>query len=582
MGVAGDLGLEARRPCLALRTTVGWTLTAAATYAAVFVLPLRFPLRQQVLSDTWVAGGNNQAAAVALAVVSIAVTVSVGWAGQARTRPADSACEPLGRGCLAALLLLACAWTALLGHAVLRAQIAWGDEAYFLTQLRTGLHFHQPIYRGFEFAYGPALYLWPALWIRLLGTAGVGASAAYLVSLAVLQAAGLGLSFYTVQALPLGRGMKRAAFLLVSAGAFNALLGLNYTLFRFMLPLAAVVPLTRQKTALRAAAVAALAGFALPAMSPEVGVAFAVACMVCALYQAWRLGLRWLIVAPALLAGGASFAAVVGGDYLLTLDRMGHGAYNLLLLPSPYLLAYLVAVAALAPLAVARALHERRPDATLQLGLYAVTLGLLPAALGRCDPIHIFLDGMGAWLLALVVLDRLPQRARMAAVAALVCAFGLTQWQNRGLYGARMQLIAGRQPYDPTEGIDEASLLRAMGGEALAAPLLAPPLLLDDLTRRGLYVPGFYAGWTGVWDAAAEQRVIAAMRRAPLALVPFQDPNMPDAGRQREIALAMRLGLAHHAQRAAFERGALLAQELHSHWIPIGIYGGYILFRHRT
>jgi hypothetical protein len=224
-------------------------------------------------------------------------------------------------------------------------------------------------------------------------------------------------------------------------------------------------------------------------------------------------------------------------------------------------------------------LRRRDRPSALILGLYVVSLGLLPAALGRCDPIHVFFDGIGAWLLALIALNHANPRTRILSIAAILCVFLLMQARNLGVYRHRFAELRSINPIDPLEDIDEPKLLAAIGDAELSAPLFAPDQLLDDLTRRGQYLPGFYCGWVDVWDAEAEQRVIAGMRRTPLALIPLTDAPSPSAEDRRNIALAIRLGFAHHAPNAPYRRGALLTAELNANWKPIGIYGSYILFQ---
>jgi hypothetical protein len=554
----------------------GWFLALIATYLAVFVVPFRFPLRQPVLSDVWVAGGNNQVAAIALIAVSIAVTCVL---RRRRDGMPTGATGTLQLRHLTAAIGAAVLWITALGAAEARIHVAWGDQAYFLTQLRTGLVLHQALYRGFEFTYGPALYLWPAAFIRALAPVGISPTASYLVSLAVLQALGLCLLFYTVLSLPLSRSLKTTAFLLVSAGAFTALLGLNYTIFRFVLPFAAMVLLARQTTIARALAAAGMAEVATLAVSPELGIAFAAASMVYAVYSAILLGVRWLAIVAGAMLGALLCAAVVGRDYFLTIGRMAHGGYNVLILPSPHILIYLIAIMVLAPITVARALRRRDQSSGMILGIYVLALCLAPAALGRCDPIHIFFDGIGTWLLAFLALNGTSTRTRVLSIATVVCVFALMQARNVGLYRHRVAELRGEIRIDPLEGIDEPKLFAAIGDARVSAPLLAPAAILDNLKRRNQYMPGFYCGWIGVWDSNAEKRVIADMRRAPFALLPLTDASPPSPDDQRRIVLATQLGFAHHAPNELYARGALLTAELNTNWKPIGIYGGYILFR---
>jgi len=557
---------------------LGWTLTAAATYAAVFVVPYRFPLREPVLSDTWTAGSNNQVAAIGLAIVSVLVTL-VCWY---RTSPIlqDGTDDRLSRRYLIGGIAAAILWTATLGTLVARAHMYWGDEGYFLNQLRTGLVFHREIYTQFEFAYGPLLYLWPAVFIRVLAPLGIGFTPAYLASLAVLQSIGIALLFYTVQALPLRRSFKACAFVLVTFGALNTLLGLNYSVFRFILPLAATVLLCRQRSVAWVALVAMCGEIACLATSPELGVAFGGAAIVYGLYRGIRGEQRSLFVGLAGVVGAAIFAALAGPAYFYTLGNMAKGGFNLLLTPAPQILALLFVVVVLAPLAVSTALRKSGNSALI-LTLYIAALGMIPAALGRCDAIHTFFDGIGISLLAFVAMNGTSARYRRLWIVAITLVFVFTQGKNFRLYQYRLGLILRANAVQEDWGFDEAALRRAIGDAKVSAPILAPQRVIEDLTRTGQYVPGYFCGWVGVWDREAETRQIAEMRRTEFALVALTDPVGPDPARDQQIQRMMRMGFAGHAPRPDYVRGELLDAELKTNWILRGRFGDYELHQQR-
>ena len=557
---------------------LGWTLTAAATYAAVFVVPYRFPLREPVLSDTWTTGSNNQVAAIAVAIVSVLVALCCWY----RAIPAvqDSEVAPLGRRYLFGGVVAAVVWTAVLGALVARAHMYWGDEGYFLNQLRTGLIFHRAIYTQFEFAYGPLLYLWPAAFIHALAPLGVSFTAAYLTSLAAMQSLGVALLFYTVQALPLRRSFKGCAFVLITFGALNTLLGLNYTIFRFILPFAAVVLLSRQRTIAKAALCAAIAEVACLATSPELGVAFGGAAIAYGMYCGFVQGRSWTFVSAAAIAGAAVFAAIAGPAYFFTLGNMAKGGFNLLLTPAPQIIALVFAVVVLAPIAVARSVRKSN-DGAMILAFYIAALGLIPAALGRCDAIHAFFDGVGVYLLSFVALNVASLRWRHVWIAAVAMVFVFTQAKNFRLYQYRLDLVLRRDAVQEDWGFDEAALRQAIGSARISAPILAPQRVIDDLTRTGQYVPDYFCGWVGVWDRTTEMRKIAEMRRTEFALVALTDPVGPEPLRDQQIERMMRIGFANHARRPDYIRGALLNAELKSNWIWRGRFGDYELYQVR-
>jgi len=557
---------------------IGWTLTAAATYAAVFVVPYRFPPSEPVLSDTWTAGANNQVAAIALAILSVVVTLLC----LLRTRNSAQPEPPgiLDRRYLCAGIVLALLWTIGLGWTVSKAHMYWGDEGYFLNQLHTGLVFHQRLYTGFEFAYGPLLYLWPAACIRTLTPLGLSFSAAYVVSLALMQTAGLVLAFYTVRALPMRRSYQLCAFALITCGTFNSLLGLNYSVFRFILPFAAVVLLARQQTIARAALVAGLGEILCLATSPELGLAFGGAAIAYAIYRSTKDGSRWLVAALAPVAAAGLLLVLIGPSYLFTLHEMTKGGFNTLLRPTPHVLCLLLATVVLAPLAVARCVR-RSGHAAMILAFYIAALGMLPAALGRSDAIHTFFDGTGLYLLSLVALNAAPAPARRLGIAAAAVVFVIVAAQNIYSSDHRVSLILHPHAVHEDWGFDEAALRTAIGSAKISAPILAPQRVLDDLMRSGQYVPDYFCGWVGVWDRAAEERKIVDMRRTPYALVAFTDPVYPDPMRDREIRTLMRMGFASHPPRLDYIRGALLDAELQKHWTPVQRFGDYELYRQR-
>lgn len=559
--------------------TLGWTLTAATTYAAVFVLPYRFPLREPVLSDTWTAGGNNQVAAIGLALVSVAVALAL-WLRSPRVTLPETTGQ-LSPRYLPAAVLIAVAWTATLGSAVARAHIYWGDEGYFLHQLQTGLIFHRTLYTQFDFAYGPLLYYWPAVCIRALALLGLRFVPAYLVSLASLQAAGLALLFYVVRSLPLRRSLQTCAFVLFAFGTLNSTLGLNYTLFRFILPFAALVLLSRQRSIANAALVAGLGEIACLATSPEQGLAFAAAAVVYASRQALATDRRWLFAAAATLAGAALFAEIAEHDYLLTFGNMAKGAFNLLLTPTPQIVALLVAAVAFAPVAVARSMRASSPNGLI-LAFYVASLGMIPAALGRCDSIHVFFNGIGLYLLSLIVLNAASLRWRRISILAVALFLVFTLARNFGIDRFRFGLLTGTNAVHEDWGFDEAALRRALGSAQISAPILAPQRVIDDLARTGQYVPSYFCGWINVSDRETEARMIAEMRQTPFALVALADPVASTPQRDRQIALAMRMGFAAHAPNPDYIRGELLAAELQSHWIARGRFGDYMLYERRN
>jgi hypothetical protein len=405
---------------------------------------------------------------------------------------------------------------------------------------------------------------------------------AYLLCRAALQTLGLGLLFYTIDALPMRRGLKVAGFVLITFGTLTPLLGINYSLCRFILPFSACVLLSRQKELWRGVAVAGLGEMIQFAVSPELGVAFAAATVMYGLYRSLSSGIRWFWIAVTGCGCGCIFAIVAGRDYLLTLRAFAKGGGNLIPQPLPHLLVLLVAVVALTPLAVTHFVRKRTEIGCMLLAMYAASLALLPAALGRCDPLHSFFNGLGPYLLSFVAVDRASARQRNAWVALVSCAFLFTQIVNFATYEERIRSVFRRVPDKANADFDVYNLEKVIGEQAVSAPGGIPWQLMEELTSRGQFKPGYFDRMVNVFDEQAEKRKIADMRLATFALVPSAGLLVSEPIDNTRIKRMMRFGYVYRERHTPYVAGILIERELETHWSAVKTFGSYTLFRQRS
>ncbi len=554
-----------------------WLALALITTLVVYVLPFAFAQHMPVYSAAYIAGCNNRVAALGMAAMGVVAAV-VCWRWRLGRAPQQAAL-PLPLRWLGACVAAAVVFTGVLGGLAVRTHMYWGDAGYFYNQLRSGVLLHRTLYSGFEFPYGPLLFAWPAAFVKALRPLGISMGATYMASLAALQVLGLGALFYTLQAMPMRRGLKLAALLLITLGSLVPLLSINYAMLRFLLPFAALVWLTRQRALAPALALAALGEMAELATSPEMGVAFAAGVFVFSVYRALTEGRRWLWLTLACITGAALFVALVGPGYFLDFGRLAHGEYNLVVEPLPHLLLLTLAAVGLAPLAVAGAVRSRSPYAGMLLATFAAGLTLLAPALGRCDPLHAYFNGLGLYLLAFVAVDAAAPSWRRAWVTAFALLVLLTQSVNVHVYQRELRLALRTSVPDPNEGIDVAALEAAIGPSTVTAPFLAPQTVLDQLTAAGLYQPDYFCGMLTVWDLQAEQQKIAQMRQARFALAPTEpvrETELIDNGRIKRME---RFGLRYPQRNPPFYIGPPIYQELAEHWVSVGHFGAFTLWR---
>lgn len=569
-------------------TAAFWMAVSAVTFFCVFVLPFFFPMSEPVYSAAYTVGENNRVAAVAVAVISVLVLVSCVWLdiGKTSNRSASHDRSRLSRKSLlwGVGVVAACACT--LGFIVVHHGGYYAEEGYFLTQLRSGIYFHRALYRDIEFPYGPSLYLWPVGFIRALGPLGVSMAAAYVLSVITMECLGVALLFYTINALPMGRAIKVAAFSLLLFGAFDTLLGLNYAILRAVIPFAALAFLTKQLTVRRAVIVACLGEVLLLSISPELGIAFGAGAAAYAIYRkfssGWKASILWIV--PAIAIGGAIFAACLGRDYFVSLHQYANGRDNLILDPQPFMWALLASLVIFAPLAVADGWRERNGSETSKTGLliamYAGMLGMLPVAFSQCDPVHAIANGVGAYLLSFVWIDRVARKRQVIWIAVVAITFLATQFQEFHAYRHELARAVEGIP-EPYDHADIRALSRAIGNQKVTFPWNRAPLqMMDELTQTGQYLPGYFDGYHGESNAASEVRRIADMRAAEFVLVPNRQalvyPANVDNGAPKRW---FRLGYRYKARKQPYYEYAMLLDELEKNWKPVGTYGAYTLYR---
>ena len=565
---------------------LGWTGVAVTTFFVTFVLPFFFPPRNPTYSRAYSAGANNRVAMVGIACISAAVAAVCWWLrvdplGRSARREAAGANDagPLTYWHLLWGAAAMVSFTAVLGSFVVRDGFYYSDAGYFLTQLRTGLVFHGRLYRDFEFPYGILMYAWPASFLRVLGGLGMSRVAAYMVALAAAEAAGVGLLSYVVRALPMRNSLRLAAFALIVFGSMDPLLGLNYSLLRFLLPLSAAVLLGRRRTLAGAALVAGAGELLMLFTSPELGVAFGGAGLAYGLYRGLRDGRSWLWVSAATLAAVAVYAGVSAHDSLATLGKFAGGGFNLIIQPVPHILALLVVVVALAPLALVWSLREAPAATCVLLPMYVVSLGLLPSALGRSDPLHVFFNGLGAYLLAFVAIDKAVPRWRRIGVAAIALTFVYTQLQDYDFY--KLLVTKTFRNIDVDDSLTPATiqaLKQTLGPHRVLFPWNMPLRLTNALTASGQFQPEYFCVMP--LDRVSEERKVEEMRRAEFLMVPrgwkLVTPDDIDNGGFKRY---LRLGYTYKVRQTPFLAGALMFDELRRNWRPAGVFGTYTLYQ---
>ncbi|MGI8772856.1 MAG: hypothetical protein ACR2JE_15650 [Acidobacteriaceae bacterium] len=592
---------------------------AIATCFCVFWLPFLFPPPYFAgVSAANVAGFNNKIAAVSAAAIAVMVGLAawrMRWSpcGVAeRTEAGEREPVPLDRWLVFGVTLLGGALIAFYARLAFIAHVPYpGDAAYFIGQMNAVADYHRKLYTEVEFPYGPLLLYIP-IWLRaILSPLHVTLAGAYFSVLVMEQMAGVWLLAYTLGNLPIARKLKLVIFLVCTLQMVQLALGLNYTLFRFVMPFATFLFAVKRR---RPGTVAALlaAGEALNlAISPEMGFAFgagAVAYGVCRLVTEGRV---WLTAVVAPLIGAAAFLLIVGTGYLRMLALFSQGAYNLIVEPLPYVLLFLIALVWLVPLMLAQFFRQHRPEAPVLAALFVISVALLPVAFGRADPGHVFFNGLGIYLLSMVAISSYRHAQQIAWTVAVAGVLVWTaflgvmwfQYQARMVlhydvlhYGSReMKDMAVRftreisptaaarymsATFDDDQPIDMGKLHAIVGDAPVATPSGVTLVVEEQLKRSGQYRPSFYWYYVGVLDSSGETRRIHEFNQSRWALIPTGAREKLD---ETPAALGQMTGirLPYRSKRPPYVAGERFYENLQANWQAVGQVDGYTVYRRR-
>ncbi len=600
-------------------TTQRWTFPLCiflATCFGVFIAPFLLPPPYLAgISAANVAGFNNKAASLAAAALGTLVFfTALRWP---RVKPGQSNTD---FGKLPRLLVLTIAglcgcMVAGLSYLVAISGLPYGDGGYFMRQISMHFDYGRTLYDQIEFTYGPLLFYAPGILHTLLSPLHVSTNFAYYTTLVLEHVAGLLLVAYVLDRLPILRRWKIVFLLLCLLHTYPFGFGLNYTFFRFALPVAFLI-LAGDQTRPWPFAACLFAGQAASlSLSPELGFAFCASSMAYAVYKVFYLERAWLVAVVAPVAATAVFLLLAGAGYLRMLKLFARGIANFIVEPLPYILVFLFALVWLVPLMLARSFREAHPEGPLLASLYVFSVALLPVVFGRADPGHVFFAGFSIYLLSLVAISGMRPGPQFAWITCVILVltwtafvdgrfywpvlegrirYDTSHWQDDRMMRAAhafMQKVApavdhnffslGARNYSEYAPFDVVPLQAIVGNDPVALPLSVPMPVQQALQRSGQFAPTFYDGEWSVLDATAEDRQLKELNASRWALIP-QGLNPMWTETPDNVALYLGPRLPYRAKREPYVIGRRFVENLKTNWQPYAAVGQYELYRRKN
>ena len=439
---------------LALTNSILTRVLAGITVCyLLFVLPYSFPPSTRLVSASYLFGFNNKVAVFTF----VAFLLFLSWIRQRLPAVPGSGVPGLAPGnarhlhrTLLLLYIGAAIWylalTATIYFVVAKPdgyyKFDW-ESSQFLWHLKLMDIYGLRPYRDFVVEYGPALVYLPAWFYTALRPIGISPEASYYILHYFLNLIGLAALLYIVNSFAMPLRFKRVTFLLVAVSAFSPAMGLNGLLIRFLLPYASLLLVHRanlradkQKPRRRLAAIVGAASIVNIVISPEIGIAWLGALTI---YGALLLPSDRTAAACIFLSEAAVMAvsaALLPGAYFHTVLSFSQGANNFPIVPAAHILFYAAVVLLCVPRLLVSRLLEVSAEASYACAVGALIIAVIPAVLGRCDPPHVFLNGLGLFTIGFGLFAQSGSRQFvMYSVAYAAIAIVAFQWSNAQVYG---------------------------------------------------------------------------------------------------------------------------------------------------
>jgi hypothetical protein len=579
----------------------------------VFVLPFLLPPPYIAgVSAANVAGFNNKVASIVAATIGIAVFCFALQRPTIKPRESNEGYGLLSRRIIIITTTLCGILLALFSYLIASSHVRYASDAgYFMDQISKHTEYGRKLYDDIEFPYGPLIFYGPILIREILSPFHISLNGAYYTTLVIEHIVGLLLVAYVLDNLPMLRKWKTLLFLLCALETIQFSFGLNYTLFRFIVPAALLIVAIKRQSAWSVAACFFIGEVISLAVSPEMGFAFGASSVAYAAYCCFIENKMWLVaMASPFLATGA-FLLVAGGGYLRMLKLFAHGLYNLIVEPLPHILVFLVALVWLIPISLAFFFRERRREAPMLAALYILALALLPVAFGRADPGHVFFDGLIVFLLSFVAVSYLRPNQQTVWAACVTGSLLWTAYVNIQVYQGEWRVIlpygllhrgnndlesnaiswmqklhhngAGHyleaaHRYEMENSFEVNALQSIVGNAPVATPFGVPLAVEEALKRSGKYVPAFYFFQTAVLDTTAEDREIREFNTSQWALIP-KGTSVIQTETPATSDIALGVALPYPTKRSPYMAGQRFGENLKTHWTLYGAVGTYEVYR---
>ena len=287
----------------------------------------------------------------------------------------------------------------------------FGEAEYFAKRIDRIILGGVP-YVDFEYAYGVIFIYLPAWIYSAFNLFDLRTS--YYIVYTLMSFCSIYILLRVVQVASISKLSKTLIFYLISFAAYSMSMGLNYVILRFITPFGSILFLdhfVKNKSLISTLRgnveiffITILLVFFNLLISSEGGLVFGIACVIYFFLFLQFDGLKYAYLTALYCILLIFSFLILPKNYFLVVFSFSEGGNNFPVLPSIFMILYLFTI--LFPLSDFIILGYRRKD-PLQITFILICIGMMPAALGRCDPAHILFFGIGAFITSLIFFSKL-------------------------------------------------------------------------------------------------------------------------------------------------------------------------------
>jgi len=517
-------------------------IIASAIGWCVFQLPYLIEPGELVVSPALDYGFNNRVAMLAIIVFLVVITLLRLW------QPASEKSNLLNSQEEKKIPLkhLIIAWISYL--AIIAALFflttevkRYAEAGYFFDKIDRILLGQRP-YLDFEYAYG-IIFLYLPIWLK-----------SYHLAYALVSILGLSSVYYLVNQFDMPVKRKLVVFYFLIIAAYPISLGFNYTLLRFIAPYVSLFLARKIITQPKWLLFPGLIGLLLLniSISPEVGIVFAISLALYLLLSSRK------IVLGLYLASLAALVLLMPADLALTLRSFGRGGMNWPVVPAPAILIYLLSLLGIGSAILAGYLRERKDH--LLAAIVLTTILMMPGAIGRCDPGHVFYYGIGLFIVSFAYLAqnrvRLFRFYSISFLAIFCLGMNISNFNKEELgkivfrkiepHYSQKELINLSSQFSKITGLNSDYLAGKIESFYLNKKILdtgalakyrkiATPFFVDEriynyLLESDKYVPEYYHGLTLVITKGQISRKLQELSSASHRIIMLRKTDLAVAG----------------------------------------------------